>query len=155
MCGNLPCVANQQIKQHKTLAKKFVTYWFFDCKSLCYPKTWSLLHHWNCKALEQLQREDLKMHQKLKLLKKSASQWKYTAEYGFKIAKQPTQNTATSAVTCSQGKCSHRSSHRRYSMKKAVLNFFLNSHRKISEYSPVSEPLFNNFAGLEACDLIK
>ena len=36
-------------------------------------------------------------------------------------------------------------------MKKAVLKNFLNTHRK----TPVLGPLFNKFAGLEACNLIK
>ena len=91
-------------KRHKTLVKKFVTYWFFECKSKCYPKTWSLPHHRNCQALEQLQRKDLITHKVLKLLKRSGSQCKYTAEYRFKIAKQPTLNRATRAATHFQGK---------------------------------------------------
>ena len=97
-------VCDKLTKRHKTLVKKFVTYWFFECKSKCYPKTWSLPHHRNCQALEQLQRKDLITHKVLKLLKRSGSQCKYTAEYRFKIAKQPTLNRATSAATHFQGK---------------------------------------------------
>ena len=73
-------------------------------ESICYSKTWSLLHHRNYPVLEQLQRKDLKTHKGLKLLKRSGSQCKYTAEYWFKIAKQPTLNRATSAATHFQGK---------------------------------------------------
>ena len=91
-------------KRHKAPVKKFVIYWFFDCKSKCYPKTWSLPHHRNCQSLEQLQRKELKTHKVLKLLKKSGSQCKYTAEYWFKIAKQTTLNRATSAATHFQEK---------------------------------------------------
>ena len=58
----------------------------------------------NCQALEQLQKKDLTTHKVLKLLKRSGSQCKYTAEYRFKIAKQPTLNRATRAATHFQGK---------------------------------------------------
>ena len=40
----------------------------------------------------------------LKLLKRSGSQCKYTAEYRFKIAKQPILKRATSAAAHFQGK---------------------------------------------------
>ena len=40
----------------------------------------------------------------LKLLERSGSQRKYTAEYRFKIAKQPSLNRATRAATHFQGK---------------------------------------------------
>ena len=68
------------------------------------PKTCSLSHHKNCQALEQLQRKDLTTRKVLKLLKRSGSQCKYTAEYRFKIAKQPSLNKATSAATHFSGK---------------------------------------------------
>ena len=58
----------------------------------------------NCQALEQLQKKDLITHKVLKLLKRSGSQCKYTAEYRFKIAKQPSLNKATSAATHFRGK---------------------------------------------------
>ena len=97
MCG-------KSTKRNKTHIKKFVTYWFFECKSICYSKSWSLPHHRNCQALEQLQRKELITHKVLKLLKRSGSQCKYTSEYRFKIAKQPTLNRATSATTYFQWK---------------------------------------------------
>ena len=97
-------MCDKSTKRYKTLVKKFVTYWFFECKSLCYPKTCSLPHHQNCQALEQLQRKDLATRKVLKLLKRSGSQCKYTAEYRFKIAKQPSLNKATSAATHFSGK---------------------------------------------------
>ena len=74
-------MCSKSTKRHKTLIKKFVAYWFFECKSICCP------HHRNCPALEKLQRKDLTTHKVLKLLKRSGSQCKYTAEYRFKIAK--------------------------------------------------------------------
>ena len=68
------------------------------------PNLKCLLHHLNYPVLEQLQRKDLTTHKVLKLLKRSGSQCKYAVEYRFKIAKQPTLNTATSAATHFQGK---------------------------------------------------
>ena len=68
------------------------------------PNLKCLLHHLNYPVMEQLQRKDLTTHKVLKLLKRSGSQCKYTAEYRFKIAKQPNLNRATSAATHFQGK---------------------------------------------------
>ena len=94
----------QTIETTQSTRKEIRYLLILNCKSKCYPKTWSLPHHRNCQALEQLQRKELKTHKVLKLLKKSRSQCKYTAEYSFKIAKQTTLNRAASAATHFQGK---------------------------------------------------
>ena len=75
------------------------------------------------------------------------------------IAKQPTLNRAASAATHFQGKYTSiqirestaAEAVMRYSTKRSVLKNFLNIHRK----TPVSEPLSNKFAGLQACNLIE
>ena len=85
------------------LVKKFVAYWFFECKSICYPQTWSRPYHGNCPALEQLQRKDLTTHKVPKLLKRSGNLCKYTAEYRFNC-KTTHLNRTASAVTHFQGK---------------------------------------------------
>ena len=69
------CVATYHVRQTNETTQK-------TCKELrCYR------HHRNYPALEKLQRKDLTTHKVLKLLNKSGSQCKYTAEYRFKIPK--------------------------------------------------------------------